>query len=91
MVDTATSTKYDELSSITGKQSGCTSSLPIHKEIGFGVIKILLTAAVGSKEPGSNNEVVLLPVNEPTFGTKCKSQIQTYVEQNVGAGLQHKV
>ncbi|POM66312.1 4-hydroxyphenylpyruvate dioxygenase [Phytophthora palmivora] len=37
----------------------------------------------------SNNEMVLLPVNEPTFGTKRKSQIQTYLEQNVGAGLQH--
>ncbi|RLN73178.1 hypothetical protein BBJ28_00004426 [Nothophytophthora sp. Chile5] len=37
----------------------------------------------------SNNELVLLPVNEPTFGTKRKSQIQTYLEQNVGAGLQH--
>ncbi|KAG3010304.1 hypothetical protein PC121_g25297, partial [Phytophthora cactorum] len=42
-------------------------------------------------QPGSYNQVVLLPVNDPTFGTKCKSQIQTYVEQNVGAGLQHKV
>ncbi len=30
----------------------------------------------------SDNEMVLLPVNEPTFGTKRKSQIQTYLEQN---------
>ncbi|KAG5182195.1 p-hydroxyphenylpyruvate dioxygenase [Tribonema minus] len=37
----------------------------------------------------SNNEVVLLPLNEPTYGTKRKSQIQTYLEQNVGPGLQH--
>ena len=37
----------------------------------------------------SNNEMVLLPVNEPTFGTRRKSQIQTYLEQNAGAGLQH--
>ncbi|GLE02326.1 hypothetical protein PINS_up011164 [Pythium insidiosum] len=37
----------------------------------------------------SNNEMVLTPINEPTFGTKRKSQIQTYLEQNVGAGLQH--
>uniref|UniRef100_M4BWQ0 4-hydroxyphenylpyruvate dioxygenase n=1 Tax=Hyaloperonospora arabidopsidis (strain Emoy2) TaxID=559515 RepID=M4BWQ0_HYAAE len=37
----------------------------------------------------SNNEMVLLPINEPTYGTKRKSQIQTYLEQNVGAGLQH--
>lgn len=37
----------------------------------------------------SNNEMVLIPVNEPTFGTPRKSQIQTYLEQNVGPGLQH--
>jgi 4-hydroxyphenylpyruvate dioxygenase len=37
----------------------------------------------------NNNENVLLPVNEPTFGTRRKSQIQTYLEQNEGAGLQH--
>ena len=30
----------------------------------------------------NNNEMVLLPVNEPTFGTRRKSQIQTYLEQN---------
>lgn len=37
----------------------------------------------------NNNEMVLLPVNEPTFGTPRKSQIQTYLEQNEGSGLQH--
>ncbi|CAM9183841.1 unnamed protein product, partial [Choristocarpus tenellus] len=37
----------------------------------------------------SNNEMVLLPLNEPTFGTPRKSQIQTYLEQNNGPGLQH--
>lgn len=37
----------------------------------------------------SNNEFVLLPVNEPTFGTKRKSQIQTYLDHNNGAGIQH--
>lgn len=37
----------------------------------------------------SNNEMVLLPINEPTFGTRRKSQIQTFLEQNNGAGLQH--
>ena len=30
----------------------------------------------------NNNEMILLPVNEPTFGTRRKSQIQTYLEQN---------
>lgn len=37
----------------------------------------------------NNSEMILLPVNEPTFGTKRKSQIQTYLEQNVGPGVQH--
>lgn len=51
---------------------------------------------VGTGESGlnsmvlaSNNEMVLLPMNEPVFGTKRKSQIQTYLEHNEGAGLQH--
>ena len=30
----------------------------------------------------NNNEFILLPLNEPTYGTKRKSQIQTYLEQN---------
>eukprot|EP00270_Netrium_digitus_P020500 TRINITY_DN8479_c0_g1_i1.p1 TRINITY_DN8479_c0_g1~~TRINITY_DN8479_c0_g1_i1.p1 ORF type:complete len:452 (+),score=94.12 TRINITY_DN8479_c0_g1_i1:133-1488(+) len=37
----------------------------------------------------SNNEMVLLPINEPTFRTRRKSQIQTYLEHNAGPGLQH--
>jgi len=37
----------------------------------------------------NNSEHVLLPVNEPTHGTKRKSQIQTYLEQNNGSGVQH--
>lgn len=37
----------------------------------------------------NNDETVLLPLNEPTFGTKRKSQIQTYLEQNNGPGVQH--
>ena len=37
----------------------------------------------------NNSEMILLPVNEPTSGTARKSQIQTYLEQNEGAGLQH--
>jgi len=37
----------------------------------------------------NNNEMILLPVNEPTFGTRRKSQIQTYLEQNEGEGVQH--
>jgi len=37
----------------------------------------------------NNNEFILLPLNEPTFGTKRKSQIQTYLEQFDGEGVQH--
>jgi 4-hydroxyphenylpyruvate dioxygenase len=37
----------------------------------------------------NNSESVLTPYNEPTFGTKRKSQIQTYLEHNNGAGVQH--
>ncbi|RYH28629.1 hypothetical protein EON65_11515 [archaeon] len=37
----------------------------------------------------SNNEYILLPINEPTFGTRRKSQIQNYLEHNNGAGVQH--
>uniref|UniRef100_A0A6T7BA56 4-hydroxyphenylpyruvate dioxygenase n=1 Tax=Florenciella parvula TaxID=236787 RepID=A0A6T7BA56_9STRA len=37
----------------------------------------------------SNDGNVLLPMNEPTYGTRRKSQIQTYLEQNEGEGVQH--
>jgi 4-hydroxyphenylpyruvate dioxygenase len=37
----------------------------------------------------NNNEFILLPVNEPTFGTKRKSQIQNFLDHNNGAGVQH--
>lgn len=37
----------------------------------------------------NNNEFVILVFNEPTFGTPRKSQIQTYLEQNQGPGIQH--
>jgi 4-hydroxyphenylpyruvate dioxygenase len=48
-----------------------------------------LDSGLNSIVIASNNEMVLLPVNEPTFGTKRKSQIQTFLEQNEGPGLQH--
>lgn len=51
---------------------------------------------VGTSESGlnsvvlaNNDESVLIPMNEPVYGTKRKSQIQTYLEHNEGAGLQH--
>ncbi|KAI3678419.1 hypothetical protein L6452_37710 [Arctium lappa] len=36
-----------------------------------------------------NSEMILLPMNEPVYGTKRKSQIQTYLEHNEGARVQH--
>ncbi|KAJ6931054.1 hypothetical protein NC652_014536 [Populus alba x Populus x berolinensis] len=51
---------------------------------------------VGTSESGLNavvlankEETVLLPINEAVLGTKRKSQIQTYLEHNEGAGVQH--
>lgn len=37
----------------------------------------------------NNAEDVLMPLNEPTYGTKRQSQIQTYLECNKGPGVQH--
>jgi len=68
----------------------------ICKAVGFHEFAEFVSEDVGTVDSGlnsmvlaNNNEMVLLPVNEPTFGTKRKSQIQTYLEQNEGAGLQH--
>lgn len=51
---------------------------------------------VGTSESGlnsvvlaSNDETVLVVITEPVFGTKRKSQIQTYLEHNEGPGVQH--
>ena len=63
---------------------------------GFHEFAEFTTEDVGTLDSGlnsmvlaSNNEMVLLPVNEPTFNTPRKSQIQTYLEYNNGPGLQH--
>jgi 4-hydroxyphenylpyruvate dioxygenase len=51
---------------------------------------------VGTSESGlnsvalaNNDQTVLFPMNEPVYGTKRKSQIETYLEHNEGAGVQH--
>eukprot|EP00611_Tribonema_gayanum_P021088 TRINITY_DN3984_c0_g1_i1.p1 TRINITY_DN3984_c0_g1~~TRINITY_DN3984_c0_g1_i1.p1 ORF type:complete len:424 (-),score=129.86 TRINITY_DN3984_c0_g1_i1:154-1425(-) len=51
---------------------------------------------VGTVDSGLNSivlacdsEAVLLPINEPTHGTKRRSQIQTYLDHNNGPGVQH--
>ena len=48
----------------------------------------LVESGLNSVVLASDTENVLLPLNEPVQG-KRKSQIQTYLEQNEGAGLQH--
>jgi len=37
----------------------------------------------------NNDETVLLPLCEPVYVTKGKSPIETYLEHNEGAGVQH--
>ncbi|KMT02472.1 hypothetical protein BVRB_9g204200 [Beta vulgaris subsp. vulgaris] len=51
---------------------------------------------VGTSESGlnsavlaNNDETVLVAMSEPVYGMKRKSQIQTYLEHNEGAGVQH--
>eukprot|EP00898_Chlorokybus_atmophyticus_P006688 jgi/Chlat1/701/Chrsp104S01202 len=68
----------------------------LSKFTGFHEFAEFIAEDVGTVDSGlnsmvlaSNNEMVLFPINEPTFGTKRKSQIQTYLEHNVGPGLQH--
>merc|ERR1719389_985325 len=48
-----------------------------------------LDSGLNSMVLSSNNEKVLLPINEPTTGTRRKSQIQTYLDHNLGPGVQH--
>jgi 4-hydroxyphenylpyruvate dioxygenase len=68
----------------------------IRKMTGFHDFAEFVAEDVGTVDSGlnsvvlaNNNEMVLLPLNEPTYGTKRKSQIQTYLEQNNGEGVQH--
>jgi 4-hydroxyphenylpyruvate dioxygenase len=63
---------------------------------GFHEFAEFTTDDVGTVDSGlnsmvmaSNNEWILMPFNEPTFGTPRKSQIQNFLEHNNGAGLQH--
>ncbi|KAK3006045.1 hypothetical protein RJ639_017335 [Escallonia herrerae] len=68
----------------------------IKRFTGFHEFAEFTAEDVGTSESGlnsmvlaSNDEMVLLPLNEPVYGTKRKSQIQTYLEHNEGAGVQH--
>lgn len=66
------------------------------KTLGFHYYAEFTTDDVGTIDSGlnstvvsNNNHMVLMPINEPTFGTNRKSQIQTYLEHNENAGAQH--
>ncbi|KAL6506799.1 4-hydroxyphenylpyruvate dioxygenase [Orobanche hederae] len=68
----------------------------LKKFLGFHEFAEFTAEEVGTSESGlnsivlaNNDENVLLPMNEPVFGTKRKSQIQTYLEHNEGPGVQH--
>ncbi|GAB2275177.1 4-hydroxyphenylpyruvate dioxygenase [Dionaea muscipula] len=68
----------------------------VKKFTGFHDFAEFTAEDVGTSESGlnsvvlaNNEEMVLLPMNEPVYGTKRKSQIQTYLEHNEGAGVQH--
>ncbi|XP_074273066.1 4-hydroxyphenylpyruvate dioxygenase isoform X2 [Silene latifolia] len=68
----------------------------VKKFTGFHEFAEFTAEDVGTSESGlnsavlaNNDETVLIPMNEPVYGTKRKSQIQTYLEHNEGAGLQH--
>ncbi|KAG8469064.1 hypothetical protein KFE25_007582 [Diacronema lutheri] len=68
----------------------------IARMTGFHPFAEFVAEDVGTVDSGlnsivlaSNCETVLLPLNEPTYGTRRKSQIQTYLEQHGGPGVQH--
>lgn len=80
-----------------GNVADLASAVKYVKEFtGFHEFAEFTAEDVGTSESGlnsvvlaSNDEMVLLPMNEPVFGTKRKSQIQTYLEHNEGPGVQH--
>lgn len=68
----------------------------LKKFTGFHEFAEFTAEDVGTLESGlnsvvlaNNEENVLFPLNEPVFGMKRKSQIQTYLEHNEGPGVQH--
>lgn len=68
----------------------------VQKVLGFHEFAEFTSEDVGTVDSGLNSivlandsEHVLLPFNEPTTGTRRKSQIQTYLDQHGGPGVQH--
>ncbi|XP_062074613.1 4-hydroxyphenylpyruvate dioxygenase-like, partial [Humulus lupulus] len=63
---------------------------------GFHEFAEFTAVDVGTSESGlnsvmlaNNDERVIIPMNESVYGTKRRSQIQTSLEHNEGAGVQH--
>ncbi|KAI3523340.1 hypothetical protein L1887_01402 [Cichorium endivia] len=63
---------------------------------GFHEFAEITAKDVGTSESGlnsmilaCNNEMVIFGMNEPVYGTKRRSQIQTFLEHNEGPGIQH--
>lgn len=66
------------------------------KMLGFHEFGEFVAADVGTVDSGlnsmvlaNNDQTVLMPINEPTFGTRRKSQIQSFLEHHQGPGVQH--
>lgn len=67
-----------------------------HEMIGLHEFAEFTAEDVGTVDSGlnsmvmaNNTETVLMPINEPTTGTRRKSQIQSYLEHHRGGGIQH--
>ncbi|GJV18747.1 4-hydroxyphenylpyruvate dioxygenase [Tanacetum coccineum] len=63
---------------------------------GFHEFSEFTSKEVGTHESGlntmilaSNNAMVILGINEPVYGTKRRSQIETFLDHNEGPGVQH--
>mmetsp|Transcript_28776 Transcript_28776/g.77464 ORF Transcript_28776/g.77464 Transcript_28776/m.77464 type:complete len:426 (+) Transcript_28776:134-1411(+) len=88
---------FDRVDHVVSNVSGLLPAVDyIMAATGFHEFAEFTAADVGTINSGlnsmvlaSNNELVLLPVNEPTTGGKRKSQIQTYLDQHRGPGVQH--
>lgn len=68
----------------------------ITKMLGFHEFGEFVAADIGTVDSGlnsmvmaNNDQTILFPVNEPTFGTRRKSQIQSFLEHHQGTGVQH--
>ena len=68
----------------------------LQRMLGFHEFAEFTAEDVGTVDSGLNSMVlsnnaqnVLLPINEPTYGTRRRSQIETYLLSNVGEGVQH--